>query len=217
MEEFNERLVLIRKEYLLAELDEKTVEKNPIKQFDKWFKEALLSEVNDPNAMALGTATPDGKPSVRIVLLKEYDRHGFVFYTNYDGRKGRELAENPWSALTFFWPELQRQVRIEGKSEKVTARKSDRYFQTRPKGSQIGAIASPQSEIIGSRKELEVKYQDVAIQYENQEIKRPANWGGYILIPFRVEFWQGRLNRLHDRILYEKIDNSHWEHFRLAP
>jgi pyridoxamine 5'-phosphate oxidase len=216
MEDFSEKLKILRQEYLLAELDEKTVDHDPIKQFDMWFKEALGSGINDPSAMALATATSDGKPSVRMVLLKGYDQQGFVFYTNYDSRKGKELKKNPCASLVFFWPELQRQVRIEGVAKKLPAINSDKYFQSRPRGSQLGAAASPQSQVITGRKELEDNYHGLEIQYENKIIPRPPNWGGYVLKPSSIEFWQGRLNRLHDRLLFEKV-NKAWMIVRLAP
>lgn len=212
-----EELQNLRREYSLAQLSENTVNVNPVKQFDTWFNEAVEAKLHEPNAMTLSTATRDGVPSARIVLLKGYDNYGFVFYTNYLSRKGKEITKNPVGALTFFWGELERQVRIEGTIEKLSKEQSDKYFQSRPKKSQLGALVSPQSQEIEGRELLESKMSELELQYEDKEIPKPSYWGGYILKPRLVEFWQGQRSRLHDRIVYKKIDNQTWKKVRLAP
>ena len=212
-----EALQNLRREYSLAQLSEKTVNVNPVKQFDTWFNEAIEAKLHEPNAMTLSTATRDGVPSARIVLLKGYDNYGFVFYTNYLSRKGKEITKNPVGALTFFWGELERQVRIEGTIEKLSKEQSEKYFQSRPKTSQLGALVSPQSQEIDSREILETKMTELELQYADKEVPKPSYWGGYILKPRLVEFWQGQRSRLHDRIVYKKIDNQTWKKVRLAP
>ena len=207
----------IRNEYLAASLSESNVNADPIKQFDKWLNEALKAEVQEPTAMTLATATYDGRPSARIVLLKGFDSNGFVFYTNYLSRKGKEIAKNPLGAAMFFWGTLERQVRIEGTIEKISKEDSAKYFQTRPRESQLGAVASPQSQEIPGREILEKKWQEAEAEYLDKDIPKPSFWGGYILKPRLIEFWQGRESRLHDRILYKKIDNKNWKKVRLAP
>jgi pyridoxamine 5'-phosphate oxidase len=197
-------------------LDEKDLASNPFVQFEKWFKEAVKSEADKANAFVLSTATKEGKPSARIVLLKGVERESFVFYTNYDSRKGKELLENPFAAVTFFWPSLEKQVRIEGKVQKVSETESDAYFKSRPAGSQAGAWVSPQSSVIPGREVLEQKHHDFIIEHENKEIQRPPFWGGFCIVPSHIEFWQGRASRLHDRILYT-FENDNWKIERLAP
>jgi len=206
----------LRQEYRTAQLTENDVDPNPLHQFGKWFSAALDAQLYEPNVMTLATADRFGKPSARIVLLKEYDENGFVFYTNYESKKGIDLLENPEAALVFFWAELERQVRIEGVVSKVDPQTSANYFHSRPKGSQIGAMASPQSSVLDSRESLENKVVQLTKEYEGKEIPAPAHWGGYLIEPTHVEFWQGRPSRLHDRIVYDLVDGS-WIINRLAP
>lgn len=201
-----------------AALDERNVDANPIRQFQVWFDEAMGRGLPLAEAMTLCTATSDGKPSARMVLLKGVAESGFVFYTNYRSRKARELDANPFAALVFYWEPLERQVRVEGKVSRISADESDKYFQTRPRESQLGAIASPQSEVIESREVLEQEFQELEEKYsDHQTIARPANWGGYRLVPQRIEFWKGRPGRLHDRLLYELQPDGSWKRSRLAP
>jgi pyridoxamine 5'-phosphate oxidase len=201
----------------LPPLIEKDLDPNPITQFHRWFEQARAANVLQLDAMALATATRGGMPSVRMVLLKSYDASGFVFYTNYNSQKGKELASNPTAALVFHWPELKRQVRIAGSVEKVSPEDSDAYFQTRPRESQIGAHVSAQSEVIGSREELDRRFRELQKQYEGRPIPRPSYWGGYRLKPTRIEFFQSRFARLNDRILYERQVNGSWVMKRLSP
>ena len=206
----------IRSDYQLQSLNIEDVSSNAFEQFGKWWGDAINSEIYEVNAMTLATATREGKPSARIVLLKDYDDKGFVFFTNYNSHKGSELAENHFAALVFFWKELERQIRIEGSIEKVSAEESDAYFYSRPVGSRIGAWASPQSTIIDSRSILD---ENVSMFTEKfgEQIPRPEHWGGYRIIPAVIEFWQGRSSRLHDRIQYSKEINGNWIIERLAP
>jgi pyridoxamine 5'-phosphate oxidase len=216
MELTQEMLQNLRQDYSAAELTEKEADKNPIKQFEKWFTAALTAQLYEPNVMTLATADKTGKPNARIVLLKGFDEQGFSFYTNYLSTKGKELKRNPQACLVFFWAELQRQVRIEGKVEKLDKETSEAYFHSRPQGSQIGAIASPQSQVINDRKDLEHKVDELTTTYQDKTIPKPAHWGGYLVKPTSIEFWQGRSNRLHDRIKYDLV-NGKWQMNRLAP
>jgi pyridoxamine 5'-phosphate oxidase len=211
-----EDLTRVRKEYSRHALSETDVDLNPFVQFNRWLQEALSSRLPEPNAMALATATAEGKPSVRMVLLKGYDDRGFVFFTNYEGRKSSELLENPNAALLFYWSELERQVRIEGSVEKTSRQESEEYFNTRPLESRLGAWASRQSEVIPSRSDLEQKVSDLKERYANREIPVPPFWGGFRLQPQAFEFWQGRENRLHDRIRYS-LQGGVWVIERLSP
>lgn len=210
------QLHTLRKEYLKGDLSESSINSNPFRQFKHWFDEAIESKIDEPNAMALATSDKNGIPSVRIVLLKEFSESGFMFFTNYKSRKGKELTQNPRASLLFFWKELERQVRIEGLVERVSQKESELYFNNRPLESRIAAIASVQSEVISDRKELEDKFQMIKKEFEDKELFMPLDWGGYLVIPFRFEFWQGRENRLHDRILFEKSGND-WKISRLSP
>ncbi|HEY0677217.1 MAG TPA: pyridoxamine 5'-phosphate oxidase [Chitinophagaceae bacterium] len=206
----------IRKDYRLQSLLEEHVAKNAIEQFAAWWNDALVSEISEPNAMTLATASSDGLPSARIVLLKGFDENGFVFFTNYNSYKGEQLSENPRASLVFFWKELERQVRIMGLIEKLSARENDEYFHSRPEGSRIGAVVSPQSQVIENREWLEAKVAEATEQFSGKEIARPESWGGYRVMPAIIEFWQGRSNRLHDRIQYS-FENGEWRICRLAP
>ena len=207
----------IRKDYTLATLDITLVNKNPIRQFERWFDDALKSEIAEPTAMNLATVTSKGRPSSRIVLLKGIEQNQFVFYTNYQSQKGVELEDNPACALNFFWPDLERQVRIEGIATRVLGDTSDEYFKSRPRGSQVGAWASPQSTIIRDRKILEDRVMEIEKRFDGKKnLPRPNQWGGFGVEPFEIEFWQGRSNRLHDRIVYTKVDQD-WKINRLAP
>ncbi len=205
----------IRKDYSIKSLDITDVNSNPISQFVSWFEEAVIAEVLEVNAMTVSTIGLDDTPNGRILLLKGVDE-GFVFFTNYQSEKGRELEKHNSASLTFFWPELERQVRVRGKVEKVTAEESDSYFFSRPLGSQIGAWVSPQSQKIDSRVDISTRQVDVEKQFEGKEMTRPPHWGGYRLMPSSVEFWQGRPSRLHDRIKYE-LEEGKWVIARLAP
>ncbi len=207
----------LRKEYSSKSLSEEDVLENPYHQFEKWFTEALKAEVLEPNAMTLATANKNGIPSARIVLLKDFNLDGFVFYTNYDSRKGKEIESNPYASLVFFWADLERQIRIQGVVEKVSEEESSSYFLSRPKGSQLGALTSPQSETIPNRKFLEDKLAQLEEEFAIKDIPKPNYWGGYRVIPNRIEFWQGRKSRLHDRIVYTQNKDNTWIFERLAP
>ncbi len=207
----------LRLEYKKEQLNEEIVLPNPLSQFDVWFQEAVQAEVPEPNAFALATSGPVNIPSVRIVLLKGVDRDGFVFYTNYKSDKAKDIAYNSHVGVCFLWHELERQVRVMGRATKISRKESETYFHSRPRESQIGAWVSPQSKVIKSREVLDAKLADVVSQYQNEEIiPLPDQWGGYRIIPEEIEFWQGRPNRLHDRILYKMVDGK-WEIVRLAP
>ncbi|MCA6484182.1 MAG: pyridoxamine 5'-phosphate oxidase [Chitinophagaceae bacterium] len=207
----------IRKDYRLQTLDEAGVAADPIQQFGIWWQEALQSEIVEVNAMTLATANEQGVPSARIVLLKGYDERGFVFFSNYESKKAGDLQVNPMASLVFFWKELERQVRISGRVEKVTELESDQYFQSRPEGSRIGAWASPQSTVISSRQVIEEKVEALQVSFEGKEIPRPLHWGGERVVPSSIEFWQGRSSRLHDRIQYTLQSDDNWVIERLAP
>jgi pyridoxamine 5'-phosphate oxidase len=204
-------------EYRLPELIESNIDPDPIKQFAKWFGEAEAAGVKLPNAMTLATATKDGEPSARMVLLKGFDDEGFVFFTNYESQKGRELDENPRAALVLYWSEFDRQVRIAGGIEKVSRAESEDYFHTRPVDSQLSAWASDQSRVIRSREVLEEKMRELIVQYEGGEVPLPPHWGGYRLAPASIEFWQNRPGRLHDRLRYALQQNGEWLIERLSP
>jgi len=206
----------LRKDYGQASLNETDVMDDPMLQFTQWFEQALKAEVNEPNAMSVATVAANGRPSSRIVLVKQFDERGFTWYTNYESRKGHELEDNQYAALLFFWSELERQVRIEGRVERTSNEESDRYFRSRPLKSRLSAIASRQSAPIGSRAELEQNYEAVARQ-AGEDPARPSNWGGYRLVPDRLEFWQGRRSRFHDRIVYERQEDGSWTRLRLQP
>ena len=207
----------LRQDYKAASLSETDISLDPYLQFEKWFQEALNAAISEPNAMTLATANENGIPSARVVLLKEFTTEGFVFYTNYNSQKGKEIEQNPYACLVFFWVDLERQVRIDGVVEKVSEEESTQYFHSRPKGSQLGAIASRQSEKIKSRKVIEDKLADLEKDYAEKDVPKPEYWGGYRVIPNRIEFWQGRSNRLHDRIVYIQDKDQSWKFERLAP
>lgn len=198
-------------------LDEKRIESDPLKLFRNWFDEAIAANLPMPDAMSLATVTPDGRPTARMVLLKQVDADGFVFFTNYQSSKAKQLEINPYAALVFYWAQLDRQVRVEGKVARTSAEESAEYFKTRPRESQIGAWASPQSEVISAREVLEQRAHELAEQYCDREIDCPTHWGGYRLAPDRIEFWKSRIGRLHDRILYELQPDGTWTIKRLAP
>jgi pyridoxamine 5'-phosphate oxidase len=198
-------------------LDENDIDRNPMDLFRRWFDDARACGSKLPDAMTLATATKDGRPSARMVLLKQVDDRGFVFYTNYNSNKAKELKENPRAALVLYWSQIDRQVRVEGRVERISPAESDDYFSTRPRDSQLGAIASPQSEVIENREVLEQRYAELDEMFRHRKVERPSNWGGYRLKPERIEFWQNRPGRLHDRILYELQPNASWSIKRLAP
>jgi pyridoxamine 5'-phosphate oxidase len=206
----------LRKEYTRAGLDKADLDPDPIVQFHEWFGTVIEADLHEPNAMILATASTDGKPSARTVLLKGYDERGFVFYTNYEGRKANEIEANPMCALLFYWGELERQVRIEGRASRLSGEESDAYFAGRPRGSRLGAWASEQSRPVEDRSVLEERVRALEEEYEGREIPRPPFWGGYLVEPEEIEFWQGRENRLHDRLVYRREDEA-WRIERLQP
>jgi pyridoxamine 5'-phosphate oxidase len=206
----------LREEFITEKLDEKDVSANPFDQFKLWFGEAAAVKIYEPNAAFIATANKKGFPSARMILVKAFSEEGFTFFSNYESKKGKQISENPNATLVYYWPELERQVRIEGVVEKLSPGDSDKYFETRPIGSRLGAWASPQSQPIADRKWLEVKHKEIRDKFKYGEVVRPENWGGYIIKPCSIEFWQGRQNRLHDRIEYYK-DNGKWNIRRLAP
>jgi pyridoxamine 5'-phosphate oxidase len=206
----------LRKEYAKASLDEATAHPDPVKQFEKWFEEACSAKLPEPNAMAISTVNAEGRPGSRIVLLKSFDSAGFVFFTNYESRKGRELEQNPFVSLLFFWPELERQIRIEGKAEKISRSESMAYYFSRPVNSRLGAWASAQSAVIDGRRVLEKKWDEMKARFEGRDIPIPDFWGGYRIVPDAFEFWQGRESRLHDRIAY-RLSGGLWRMSRLSP
>lgn len=206
----------LRKDYSRASLTEQDVHPDPIQQFSKWFSEAIAAQVPEANAMSVSTVGANGRPSSRILLIKDIDARGFTFFTNYDSRKGNELEQNQYAALLFYWIELERQVRIEGRVERISAAESDTYFQSRPLKSQLGAIASSQSKPINSREAMEQRFAQIEQEYGEQPV-RPAHWGGYRLVPDYIEFWQGRPSRFHDRIAYRLQADGTWQRQRLQP
>jgi pyridoxamine 5'-phosphate oxidase len=213
----NPAIADLRKEYSSKNLLETDIEQNPINQFDKWWHEAINSQIDEVNAMTLATASGDGMPSARIMLLKGFDNNGFVFFTNYKSYKAMHLEENPKACLVFFWKELERQVRITGLVKRVPEKESDEYFLSRPVGSQVGAWTSNQSQVIESRQWLEDRYVKLTEEFKHKELKRPAHWGGYLVTPVIIEFWQGRPGRLHDRIQYTLENDGTWTVERLSP
>lgn len=209
-------LAAIRKEYALSSLTERDVDADPVRQFERWFADALSAQVLEPNAMTLATATRDGVPSARVVLLKGVDAHGFTFFTDYRSRKGAELAENPLAALTFLWKEIERQVRITGAVSRVSAAESEAYFRSRPLGSRLGAWLSHQSAVIANRAELEERLPEITRRFPDGDVSLPPHWGGFRVMPDELEFWQGRPSRLHDRLRYTR-EESGWRIERLSP
>jgi pyridoxamine 5'-phosphate oxidase len=207
----------LRREYTLNGLHERDLDPNPFKQFGRWFEQSLSAELLDANAMTVATSSREGKPSARVMLLKDFDEKGFVFFTNYESRKGRELDENPYAAMVFFWAELERQVRITGRVSRIPREESEEYFHSRPTGSQLGAWASHQSEVIGAPELLENRIKELEFQFEGKSIPMPAFWGGLLLSPETIEFWQGRPNRLHDRLRYTLQPDGSWNIERLSP
>ena len=217
MKDLKEYINHLRYDFSKQTLDESEVNTNPIIQFESWFKEAVEAQVLSPNAMVVSTASKDAVPTARVLLLRNFDEKGFVFYTNHNSKKGNQIDHNPHVALTFFWPELERQIRIEGTVDKQTDEESDEYFVVRPEGSKLGAWASQQSSVVESRAVMDAKFKEMQNHFRGREIPRPAFWGGYLVKPTMFEFWQGRPNRFHDRIAYVQDENRNWEIERLSP
>ena len=207
----------LRKEYMRRGLSERDLDPDPIRQFQMWMSDALAAPIAEPTAMTVASVGADGRPSARMVLLKGVSAAGFDFYTNYESRKGRELTATPWAALVLYWAELERQARIEGRVERLTAEESDTYYHSRPEGSQLGAWASAQSQVIADRAALERQLAEVEARYAGQQIPRPPHWGGLRVVPDAIEFWQGRPSRLHDRLRYRLLDDGRWDIERLSP
>lgn len=216
MSSIQKKIESSRKDYSISYLDETAIDKNPLLQFEKWMEEAIANKTEEPNAMTLSTVDENGRVSSRIVLLRNFNENGFSFFTNYNSKKASELGNGKFCALNFFWQQIQRQVRIEGEVYKLSAKESDNYFNSRPRESQVGAHASAQSTILKNRKELEDKFAMLLKEFEGKEVPRPQNWGGFIIKPLLYEFWQGRPNRLHDRIQYT-LTNNQWFIDRLSP
>jgi pyridoxamine 5'-phosphate oxidase len=214
--ELSKSIAVLRQGHADIALEASDLDPNPLKQFEQWLEQALAAGLVLPNTMALATATPDGRPSARMLLLKGLDERGFTFYTNYGSQKGTELAANPHAALVFYWADLERQVRVTGRAERVSRAESEAYFRTRPFGSRLGAWASPQSEVVSSRAVLEDRVRELSLEYLAEDVPLPPAWGGFRLYPDEVEFWQGRANRLHDRFRYRR-EGSGWIVERLAP
>lgn len=217
MKDIQEFINALRKDYSRQELDEKIISTDPLKQFQAWFEEAVMAQAPDPNAFTLSTVSKEGKPSSRIVLLRGFDQSGFTFYTNYNSQKGQELLNTPWASMNFFWSTLEKQIRIDGGVTKVSEELSDTYFNSRPRESQIGAWVSNQSSEIASRESLIEKEMELNEKFRDKPVPRPPHWGGYCISPMRFEFWQGRPNRLHDRIVYKLNEAGNWSIHRLAP
>jgi pyridoxamine 5'-phosphate oxidase len=213
----NSSIAKLHRDYPDRQLLEKTATRDPFRLFHHWFRQAVQARLIDPNAMAVTTVSPSGKPSARMVLLRGLDKKGFVFFTNYLSQKGKELKKRPHASLLFFWPLLGRQVRVEGRVERVTARESDAYFATRPRGSQLSAWVSKQSERIPNRESLEKRMVEFEVKFKNKKIPRPSHWGGYRVLPVSIEYWSGRRNRLHDRLRYQRKSKGGWRRERLAP
>ncbi len=207
----------LRRDFASHKLEDHSITSDPLSLFEQWMSEAVKAEVAEPNAMVLSTVSADGIPSSRIVLMRDYSSDGFVFFTNYNSRKGQNIQANDHACLLFFWPDLERQIRITGKIKKTSEKVSDEYFMSRPRESRIGAWTSAQSSRISSRDELEQRYAELEKSFQEKDITRPPHWGGYVLAPVEIEFWQGRPSRLHDRILFEKESNDEWKVSRLAP
>ena len=217
MKSVRQLITVFRTEYISQGINIKDIADNPFDQFEKWIESAIKNKVNLPNAMHLATIGTDGRPSGRIMLLRGFDERGFVFFTNHDSRKGNDLKSSNYASMTFFWSELFRQVRIEGDVHQVPDWESDKYFESRPRESQISALASEQSRVLESRESLEKKVNELGHRFKDQPIPRPANWGGFFLSPIHIEFWQGRAHRLHDRFLYKLEKNNSWKVQRLYP